>query len=195
MKTNNDMLHGGTLRPDFAQAWANYYTKFIKAYEREAIPPTMKRQGLGDRKIIAWDHNRDLICQRVSTILADPNSSQYVWGIGDHWYEPWSGESRRELLLRACSRRLENGRADVHEFVLLHRPLFEVRPSWREKNRLRVEPKCAALDRLRQSRWKGVGGGDEQGRSEAHVSSLGGGQCCGSDQLVPACARRQRRNK
>ena len=51
MKTNNDMLHGGPLRPEFAQAWANYYTKFIKAYEREAIPPTMKRQGLGDRKI------------------------------------------------------------------------------------------------------------------------------------------------
>src|SRR6185503_14468851 len=33
MKTNNDMLHGGKLRPEFAQAWANYYTRFIKAYE------------------------------------------------------------------------------------------------------------------------------------------------------------------
>ena len=38
MKTNNDMLHGGKLRPEFAQSWANYYTKFIKAYEREGIP-------------------------------------------------------------------------------------------------------------------------------------------------------------
>jgi glucosylceramidase len=51
----------------------------------------MKREGLGDRKIIAWDHNRDLIYQRVSTILADPKAAQYVWGIGYHWYEPWSG--------------------------------------------------------------------------------------------------------
>jgi len=126
MKTNNEMLHGGKLRPELAQSWANYYTKFIKAYEKEGIPmwgisvqnepmatqrwesciysaederdflknylgPTMKREGLGDKKIIAWDHNRDLIYQRVSTILADPKAAQYVWGIGFHWYEPWSG--------------------------------------------------------------------------------------------------------
>ena len=126
MKTNNDMLHGGKLKPEFRQAWANYYTKFIKAYEKEGIPvwgisvqnepmatqtwescvfsaederdflknflgPTMKREGLGDRKIIAWDHNRDLIYQRASTILKDPRAAQYVWGIGYHWYEPWSG--------------------------------------------------------------------------------------------------------
>jgi glucosylceramidase len=126
MKTNNDMLHGGKLKPEFHQSWANYYTKFIKAYEREGIPvwgitiqnepmatqtwesciytaeeerdflkdflgPTMKREGLGDKNIIAWDHNRDLIYQRVSTILKDPKAAQYVWGIGYHWYEPWSG--------------------------------------------------------------------------------------------------------
>jgi glucosylceramidase len=60
---------------------------FLKNY----LGPTMKREGLGDRKIIAWDHNRDLIYQRVSTILADPKAAQYVWGIGYHWYEPWSG--------------------------------------------------------------------------------------------------------
>ena len=126
MKTNNDMLHGGKLRPEFRQAWANYYTKFIKAYEKEGIPiwgitiqnepmatqtwescvysaederdflkhylgPTMRKAGLGDRKIIAWDHNRDLIFQRVSTILSDAEAAKYVWGIGYHWYEPWSG--------------------------------------------------------------------------------------------------------
>jgi glucosylceramidase len=51
----------------------------------------MKREGLGDRKIIAWDHNRDLIYQRAHTILSDPKAAQYVWGIGYHWYEPWSG--------------------------------------------------------------------------------------------------------
>src|SRR5215813_9314656 len=33
MKTNNDMLHGGKLRPEFYQSWASYYPKFIKAYE------------------------------------------------------------------------------------------------------------------------------------------------------------------
>src|SRR5437588_4583701 len=38
MKTNNDMLHGGKLKPEFYQSWATYYTKFIKAYEREGVP-------------------------------------------------------------------------------------------------------------------------------------------------------------
>ena len=32
MKDNNDILHGGKLKPEFYQSWANYYTKFIKAY-------------------------------------------------------------------------------------------------------------------------------------------------------------------
>src|SRR5260370_453642 len=126
MKDNNNMLHGGKLKPEFYQSWANYYTKFIKAYQKEGIPiwgitiqnepmatqtwesciysaederdflknylgPTMKREGLGDKKIIAWDHNRDLIYQRASTILTDPKAARYVWGIGFHAYEPWSG--------------------------------------------------------------------------------------------------------
>ncbi|HEU4390084.1 MAG TPA: glycoside hydrolase family 30 protein [Blastocatellia bacterium] len=126
MKDNKSMLQGGKLKTESYQSWANYYTKFVKAYQREGIPiwgitiqnepmatqrwesciysaeeerdflknylgPTMKREGLGDKKIIAWDHNRDLIYQRVSTILADPKAAQYVWGIGFHWYEPWSG--------------------------------------------------------------------------------------------------------
>ena len=126
MKTNNDMLHGGKLKPEFYQSWASYYSRFIKAYEAEGIPiwgisiqnepmatqtwesciysaeeerdflknylgPTLHRDGLASRRIIAWDHNRDLIYQRASTMLRDPQAAKFVWGIGFHWYEPWSG--------------------------------------------------------------------------------------------------------
>jgi len=126
MKDNGSMLKGGKLKPDFYQAWANYYARFIKAYQAEGIPvwgvsvqnepmatqrwesciysaederdflknylgPTLRKEGLGDKKIIVWDHNRDLIYQRVSTILADPDAARYAWGIGFHWYETWSG--------------------------------------------------------------------------------------------------------
>ena len=126
MKDNGDILHGGKLKPEFYQSWANYYVRFIKAYEREGIPiwgisiqnepmatqkwesciysaeeerdflknylgPTLKREGLAAKNIIAWDHNRDLIYQRASTILTDPQAAKFVWGIGFHWYEPWSG--------------------------------------------------------------------------------------------------------
>ena len=38
MKDNNDMLHGGKLKPEYYDAWALYYTKFIKAYENHGIP-------------------------------------------------------------------------------------------------------------------------------------------------------------
>ena len=38
MKSNNNMLQGGKLKPEFFQPWANYYVKFIEAYEAEGIP-------------------------------------------------------------------------------------------------------------------------------------------------------------
>jgi glucosylceramidase len=32
-----------------------------------------------------------LIYQRAQTYFDDPEASKYAWGIGFHWYEPWSG--------------------------------------------------------------------------------------------------------
>lgn len=60
---------------------------FLKNY----LGPTLQKAGLGNKKITIWDHNRDLITQRVSTVLSDPDASKFVWGIGFHWYETWSG--------------------------------------------------------------------------------------------------------
>ncbi|MGY5355518.1 glycoside hydrolase family 30 protein [Wenyingzhuangia sp. IMCC45467] len=124
MKTNNNMLKGGKLKPEYYQPWANYYAKFIKAYESEGIPiwgltiqnepmavqvwesciytaeeerdflknylgPTLEKEGLGDKNIVVWDHNRDLLYQRASTIFSDPEAAKYAWGSGFHWYEDW----------------------------------------------------------------------------------------------------------
>ena len=126
MKTNKNMLQGGKLLPEFRQSWADYYVRFIKAYEEEGIPvwgltiqnepmavqrwesciytadeerdflknylgPTLEKEGLGDKKIVVWDHNRDLISERANTIFEDPEASKYAWGIGFHWYETWTG--------------------------------------------------------------------------------------------------------
>ncbi len=126
MKDNNDILHGGRLKPEYYQSWANYFVKFLKAYQNEGIPvwgitiqnepmakqtwesciftadaekeflkkylgPTLQKGGLADKKIIGWDHNRDLLFQRASALLSDPVAAKYLWGIGFHWYEPWSG--------------------------------------------------------------------------------------------------------
>ena len=38
MKTNKDMLHGGKLLPEFRSSWAQYYVRFIQAYEEEGVP-------------------------------------------------------------------------------------------------------------------------------------------------------------
>ena len=51
----------------------------------------MHKEGYADKKIIVWDHNRDLIYQRAQTYFNDPEASKYIWGIGFHWYEDWSG--------------------------------------------------------------------------------------------------------
>ncbi len=60
---------------------------FIKT----ALGPTLHKAGMKDKKLIIWDHNRDLIFQRASTTLRDPEVAKYVWGIGFHWYETWTG--------------------------------------------------------------------------------------------------------
>lgn len=38
MKTNNNMLQGGKLKPEYFQTWADYYVKFVREYEKEGIP-------------------------------------------------------------------------------------------------------------------------------------------------------------
>lgn len=55
------------------------------------LGPTMHNSGMAGKKIVMWDHNRDLIYQRASTYFADPDVNKYAWGIGFHWYEDWSG--------------------------------------------------------------------------------------------------------
>ncbi|SFQ05288.1 glycoside hydrolase family 30 protein [Hymenobacter arizonensis] len=128
MKDSGTMLRGGKLMPQYRQAWADYFVKFIRAYEQQGIPvwgltvqnepmatqkwesciftgeeerdfiksylgPTLQKAGLGSRKLIAWDHNRDLLYQRASAVLDDPQAAKYVWGIGYHWYETWTGSA------------------------------------------------------------------------------------------------------
>src|SRR4051812_47906522 len=79
--------------PMATQKWESciYTAEEERDFLKRHLGPTLHREGLGDKKIIAWDHNRDLIYQRASTLLSDPEAARYVWGIGFHWYEPWSG--------------------------------------------------------------------------------------------------------
>lgn len=62
---------------------------FIKGY----LGPTLHKNGMADKKLIAWDHNRDLMVHRASVVLGDPEAAKYIWGIGFHWYETWTGSA------------------------------------------------------------------------------------------------------
>jgi glucosylceramidase len=132
MKDNDDMLHGGKLKPEYYESWARYYGKFIHAYEKEGIPiwgltvqneplavqtwescnysaeeerdfvknylgPALRKDGLSDKKIIVWDHNRSFMFQRASVILDDPAAAKYVWGVGYHWYVDDSFENVKHV--------------------------------------------------------------------------------------------------
>jgi len=181
MKTNEDMLHGGKLKPEYYQTWANYYVKFIKAYEQEGIPiwgltiqnepmatqrwesciytaeeerdflknflgPTLQKEGLGDKKIIVWDHNRDLIYQRAKTYFDDPEAAKYAWGIGFHWYEDWSGGQQ------------------MFDNVALVNKVYP------DKNILFTEGCAESFDSTRYKHW---GLGEEYGRSMIHDFNSG----------------------
>tara|TARA_B100002052_G_scaffold12528_1_gene10089 strand:+ start:709 stop:2052 length:1344 start_codon:yes stop_codon:yes gene_type:complete len=121
MKTNNQMNHGGKLKEEFQDTWAEYYCKFIEFYERDGVPiwgisvqnepeavqiwdsciytgeeerdfiknflgPALKKNNYLDKKLVIWDHNRDVMLKRSRAVLSDPEAAKYVWGTGFHWY-------------------------------------------------------------------------------------------------------------
>lgn len=79
--------------PMAKQRWESciYTAEEERDFIRDYLGPALQKAGMGNKKLIAWDHNRDLIYQRASTILEDPAAAKYVWGIGFHWYETWTG--------------------------------------------------------------------------------------------------------
>jgi glucosylceramidase len=79
--------------PMAKQTWESciYTAEEERDFLKNYLGPTLSKAGLGDKKITVWDHNRDLMTQRATTILDDPEANKYVWGVGFHWYESWSG--------------------------------------------------------------------------------------------------------
>lgn len=79
--------------PMAKQRWESciYTAEDERDFIKNHLGPTLQKAGLGDKKLIAWDHNRDLMYQRASVILNDAAAAKYVWGIGFHWYETWTG--------------------------------------------------------------------------------------------------------
>jgi len=55
---------------------------FVKNY----LGPTLHKNGLGNIKLMIWDHNRGIIYQRAEAAYEDPEASKYILGTAFHWY-------------------------------------------------------------------------------------------------------------
>lgn len=53
---------------------------------KKFLGPTLEKKGLGDIKIMIWDHNRERVYERAKTVFSDSGAAKYVWGAAFHWY-------------------------------------------------------------------------------------------------------------
>ncbi len=91
MKSNNDMLHGGKLLPEFNQVWADYFVKFVKAYEDEGIPIwglTVQNEPMAvqtwESCIFTASEERDFVNNYLGPVLQNSGLSKLKLMIWDH---------------------------------------------------------------------------------------------------------------
>ncbi|HYW94517.1 MAG TPA: glycoside hydrolase family 30 protein [Bacteroidales bacterium] len=91
MKTNNNMLQGGTLQPEYFQTWANYYVKFFNAYANEGIPfwgLTVQNEPMAVQRwescIYTAEEERDFIKNFLGPTLTKNNMADLNIIIYDH---------------------------------------------------------------------------------------------------------------
>jgi len=91
MKTNAEMLHGGKLKPEYDQTWADYYVKYINAYAAEGIPMwglTVQNEALAtqiwESCIFTADEERDFVKNFLGPTLHKAGLSDVKLMIWDH---------------------------------------------------------------------------------------------------------------
>lgn len=66
-----------------------YTAEEERDFLRDYLGPAIRKAGFSDLNIMFWDHNKELVVDRASVMLQDPEAAKYIWGIAVHWY---SGE-------------------------------------------------------------------------------------------------------
>ncbi len=74
--------------PAAVQRWDSciYSPEQERDFVKKHLGPVLKNSEAKDVNILVWDHNRDIIVERVTPILSDPETAKYVWGTAFHWY-------------------------------------------------------------------------------------------------------------
>jgi len=91
MKDNNDMLHGGHLRPDYYRTWALYYTKFIKSYRQAGVPVwglTIQNEPMATQRwescIYQATDERDFLKNYLGPVMAEQGLRDVNIMVWDH---------------------------------------------------------------------------------------------------------------
>ena len=74
--------------PEAKQTWDSclYTAEEERDFIKYFLGPSLEEHNLLDKKVIIWDHNRDMMVERARTVLKDPEAAKFVWGTGFHWY-------------------------------------------------------------------------------------------------------------
>ncbi len=74
--------------PAAAQRWDScvYSAEEERDFVRDHLGPTLQKHGLGDRKLMFWDHNCDLLTERARVMYGDKEAASFIWGAAFHWY-------------------------------------------------------------------------------------------------------------
>lgn len=121
MKTNNDMNHGGKLKPEYFDLWAKTMAKSAYLLKKQGINiisintqneplatqvwdsciytgkeeadfvynhllGALKEYGLSDLAIGVWDHNRDVLKERIDETFSNKLKPEDVECVFYHWY-------------------------------------------------------------------------------------------------------------
>lgn len=91
MKTNGQMNEGGSLKPEFRQVWADYYVKYIKAYQEEGIrvwgltvQNEAKAKQIWDSCIYTAEEEKDFVRDHLGPTLEAAGLSDVKVMIWDH---------------------------------------------------------------------------------------------------------------
>jgi glucosylceramidase len=91
MKTNNHMLQGGKLKPEYRQTWADFFVKFIDAYQNEGIPIwglTVQNEPMAVQKwescLYTAEEERDFVKNNLGPTLERTGKSGVKIIVWDH---------------------------------------------------------------------------------------------------------------
>ena len=91
--------------PLASQPWESclFTAEEERDFLKQHLGPALAEAGYGGKKVMVWDHNRDLLYQRASAVFDDPEAAKYAWGVAYHWYESWAGgQSMHETVKRVA---------------------------------------------------------------------------------------------